>query len=168
MTHELGARRHCSRHSPPSHTPSRLPYIYSDDLTLSCDETTAVEDIEAVWAVFNGGKPPAFTADELTAGAAASALPPALARTSPFLEHPVFNSHHSELQMTRYAFGRVSDTGALTTRPPRTSHPAPPSSLYYRYIFKLANKDLSMVHCMIPLGSCTMKLNATAEMIPIT
>ena len=51
---------------------------------------------------------------------------------------------------------------------PRTSHPAPPSSLYYRYIFKLANKDLSMVHCMIPLGSCTMKLNATAEMIPIT
>ena len=54
-----------------------------------------------MWAVFNGGKPPAFTADELTAGAAASALPPALARTSPFLEHPVFNSHHSELQMTR-------------------------------------------------------------------
>ena len=111
--------------------------LLGDDLTLSCDETTAVEDIEAVWAVFNGGKPPAFTADELTAGAAATALPPALARTTPFMEHPVFNSHHSELQMTRY-------------------------------IFKLANKDLSMVHCMIPLGSCTMKLNATAEMIPIT
>merc|ERR1719387_3073511 len=37
-----------------------------------------------------------------------------------------------------------------------------------RYIFKLANKDLSLVHCMIPLGSCTMKLNATSEMIPIT
>merc|ERR1719326_372322 len=37
-----------------------------------------------------------------------------------------------------------------------------------RYIFKLANKDLSLVHCMIPLGSCTMKLNATAQMIPVT
>ena len=37
-----------------------------------------------------------------------------------------------------------------------------------RYIKKLENKDLSMVHSMIPLGSCTMKLNATAEMIPVT
>ena len=70
--------------------------------------------------------------------------------------------------MTRYAFGRVSDTGALTTRPAPHLSPRSSSSLYYRYIFKLANKDLSMVHCMIPLGSCTMKLNATAEMIPIT
>src|SRR5688572_8111811 len=37
-----------------------------------------------------------------------------------------------------------------------------------RYIKRLENKDLSMVHSMIALGSCTMKLNATAEMIPVT
>lgn len=37
-----------------------------------------------------------------------------------------------------------------------------------RYIKQLENKDLSLVHSMIPLGSCTMKLNATTEMIPIT
>ncbi len=37
-----------------------------------------------------------------------------------------------------------------------------------RYIKKLENKDLSLVHSMISLGSCTMKLNATSEMIPIT
>jgi glycine dehydrogenase len=37
-----------------------------------------------------------------------------------------------------------------------------------RYIKRLENKDLSLTHSMIALGSCTMKLNATAEMIPIT
>ncbi|MBT8250605.1 MAG: aminomethyl-transferring glycine dehydrogenase, partial [Acidimicrobiia bacterium] len=37
-----------------------------------------------------------------------------------------------------------------------------------RYINRLRAKDLSLVHSMIPLGSCTMKLNATSEMIPIT
>jgi len=58
-------------------------------------------------------------------------------RTSEFLTHPVFNSHHSETELMRY-------------------------------INHLASKDLSLVHSMIPLGSCTMKLNATAEMAPVS
>ncbi|CAD5212806.1 unnamed protein product [Bursaphelenchus okinawaensis] len=59
------------------------------------------------------------------------------ARRSSFLQHPVFNSHHSEAQLVRY-------------------------------IKRLENKDVSLVHSMIPLGSCTMKLNASAELAPIT
>ena len=37
-----------------------------------------------------------------------------------------------------------------------------------RYIKSLENRDLSLTHAMIPLGSCTMKLNAATELIPIT
>lgn len=55
---------------------------------------------------------------------------------------------------------------AFLTHPVFNSHHAEHEML--RYIKKLENKDLSMVHSMISLGSCTMKLNATAEMIPVT
>ena len=58
-------------------------------------------------------------------------------RTSSYLEHPVFNSHHSETDLLRY-------------------------------IHHLQSKDLSLVHSMIPLGSCTMKLNASTEMAPVS
>jgi glycine dehydrogenase len=68
---------------------------------------------------------------------AADGIPGALARTSAFLTHPVFNRYHSEHEMLRY-------------------------------LRRLADKDLALDRTMIPLGSCTMKLNATAEMIPIT
>ena len=107
------------------------------ELTLSCDETTSIDDIAAVWTAFGLGKAPAFSADDMMAEAAAPALPSAKVRTALFMTHPVFSSHQSEHQMLRY-------------------------------LFKLANKDLSLVHCMVPLGSCTMKLNSTAEMMPIT
>lgn len=66
-----------------------------------------------------------------------SPVPESLTRTSTYLEHPVFNKHHSETEMLRY-------------------------------IHHLQAKDLSLVHAMIPLGSCTMKLNSTSSMIPVT
>ena len=109
-----------------------------DDATIgvSLDETTTREDVEALWSVFAGDAKalPSFAACE---SAAADRIPAALLRSSDFLTHPVFNSHHSETQMLRY-------------------------------LRALADKDLALDRTMIPLGSCTMKLNATTEMIPVT
>ena len=71
------------------------------------------------------------------------------------------------------ANGRTTDwPDALVRKSGYLSHPV--FNRYHaehemlRYIKRLENKDLSMVHSMISLGSCTMKLNATTEMIPIT
>lgn len=55
---------------------------------------------------------------------------------------------------------------AILTHPTFNSYHSETDML--RYLKKLENKDYSLVHGMIPLGSCTMKLNATAEMIPVT
>lgn len=57
-------------------------------------------------------------------------------------------------------------TSDFMTHPVFSSYHAEHEML--RYIKRLENKDLSMVHSMISLGSCTMKLNATTEMIPVT
>jgi glycine dehydrogenase len=70
----------------------------------------------------------------------------------------------------------VTATGALPAHLKRTSeyltHPVFNSyhseTEILRYMYHLQSKDLSLVHSMIPLGSCTMKLNATTEMVPIS
>ena len=105
-------------------------------LAISLDETTTRDDLVALWKVFasDGQTLPEVSAFE---GGIDSLIPVALRRTSPFLTHPVFHSHHAETSMLRY-------------------------------IRSLSDKDLALDRSMIPLGSCTMKLNATSEMIPIT
>jgi len=104
-------------------------------LCVSLDETSTRADVELLWKIFGDGRPlPDFAALEQSAPAL---IPAALRRTSTFMTHPVFNTHHSETAMLRY-------------------------------IRQLSDKDLALDRGMIPLGSCTMKLNATSEMIPIT
>ena len=105
-------------------------------LCISLDETTTRTDIETLWGVFAGEGATLPSVDALDASAP-SLIPQALRRTSDFMTHPVFNTHHSEHELLRY-------------------------------MRALADKDLAMDRTMIPLGSCTMKLNATAEMIPVT
>ena len=66
----------------------------------------------------------------------------------------------------------VTDFGALSRKSEILTHPVFSSyhteSKMMRYIKRLENKDLSLVHSMISLGSCTMKLNAASEMIPVS
>jgi glycine dehydrogenase len=109
--------------------------VSDEALGIALDETTTREDVELIWHCFHDGAAP-FTVETLDA-TAIDGIPPALARTSEFLTHPVFNRYQSEHEMLRY-------------------------------LRRLADKDLALDRTMIPLGSCTMKLNATSEMIPVT
>ncbi|WP_291519660.1 aminomethyl-transferring glycine dehydrogenase [Acidovorax sp.] len=115
---------------------ANLRICFEENLCISLDETTTRSDVELLWKIFakDGQTLPTFDAFEK---GVEPLIPTELRRTSKYLTHPVFNTHHSE-------------TGML------------------RYIRQLSDKDLALDRTMIPLGSCTMKLNATSEMIPIT
>ncbi|HAS6018497.1 glycine dehydrogenase (aminomethyl-transferring) [Vibrio vulnificus] len=110
--------------------------LLDGQIGISFDETTTVADIDALFAIFDVKESVNALSTDI-AGNEFAAIPEACRRTSRFLTHPVFNTHHSETQMMRY-------------------------------LKHLENKDFSLTHGMIPLGSCTMKLNAAAEMIPVT
>ncbi|HAS8448691.1 TPA: glycine dehydrogenase (aminomethyl-transferring) [Vibrio vulnificus] len=110
--------------------------LLDGQIGISFDETTTVADIDALFAIFDVKESVNALSTDI-AGNEFAAIPEACRRTSRFLTHPVFNTHHSETQMMRY-------------------------------LKQLENKDFSLTHGMIPLGSCTMKLNAAAEMIPVT
>ncbi|GGQ60583.1 aminomethyl-transferring glycine dehydrogenase [Couchioplanes azureus] len=103
-----------------------LRFVDEDRVSVACDETTTAAVVAQVLAAF--GAAPAAPAE-------CGARP--LARTSNYLTHPVFSTHHSETAMLRY-------------------------------LRRLSDSDYALDRGMIPLGSCTMKLNATTEMEPVT
>jgi glycine dehydrogenase len=111
-------------------------YAGTNEIGIALDETVTTGDLMAILEIFAE----ASGAKERVIPLAASldlsrAWPKSLQRTSPYLTHPVFNTHHSETEMMRY-------------------------------IRSLERKDLGLDTSMIPLGSCTMKLNAATEMYP--
>jgi glycine dehydrogenase len=79
---------------------------------------------------------------------------------------------NKKIEMISVNGQEISWPSELIRKSPYLSHPVfnahHSEHEMLRYIKRLENKDLSMVHSMISLGSCTMKLNATAEMIPVT
>lgn len=110
-------------------------YIDNDTISISFNETTSLNDINQIIAIFAEvvGKETVVA----TGLDQSTHIQEKLVRTSTFLQHDVFNSHHSETALMRY-------------------------------IKKLERKDLALNHSMISLGSCTMKLNAAAEMLPLS
>src|SRR5690554_7612318 len=109
--------------------------IDNDTVGISMNETVELAELNnliACCAAFVGKE-----VSDIQEVIEESPLQETLIRKSAYLEHPVFNSYHSETEMMRY-------------------------------IKRLENKDFSLTHGMIPLGSCTMKLNAASELIPLT
>jgi glycine dehydrogenase len=105
-----------------------LRIIDANHVGISLDEATTVEMLKNLASVFGV---------ELKDQIEVSSFDSDLKRTSKYLQHPVFNTNHSETAMLRY-------------------------------IRTLSDRDLALDRTMIPLGSCTMKLNATTEMEAVT
>ena len=110
-------------------------YVDADTISISFNETTSINDINQIIGIFAEATGKEFTPVKILLPS--GRITEDLERTSTFLQHDVFNNHHSESQLMRY-------------------------------IKKLERKDLSLNHSMISLGSCTMKLNAAAEMLPLS
>ncbi|MCU1440224.1 MAG: gcvP [Rhodoglobus sp.] len=102
--------------------------VDADTVSVSVDETTTAAEVIALARALGGAA---------EGGDARESFPAQLQRHTPYLTHPVFNTHRSETSMMRY--------------------------LKY-----LADKDYALDRGMIPLGSCTMKLNAATEMEAVT
>jgi len=118
-------------------------FINDKNLSISIDEKDDLSNINDILKVFAKSSNISDSENlikEILNGdynKAEARIPKNLYRTSPFLEHEVFNCYHSETEMMRY-------------------------------IKSLENKDLSLTHSMIPLGSCTMKLNAATQLFSLS
>ncbi|MBO3463833.1 aminomethyl-transferring glycine dehydrogenase, partial [Aetokthonos hydrillicola] len=106
---------------------------------ISLDETTTEEDLIDLWRVFALGHDLSFPVEELLT---------------------------DELLTDKASGDPFARTSAYLTHPVFNSYHSETELL--RYLHKLESKDLSLTTSMIPLGSCTMKLNATSEMIPVS
>lgn len=118
-----------------------LRLLDGQHVSITVDETVDKEDIHDILSVFakSASSTSKVNLEQLASevGYEAQEAPSPFKRTSKYLTHPVYNTHHSETELLRY-------------------------------IHHLQSKDLSLTHSMIPLGSCTMKLNATTEMAPVS
>ena len=117
-----------------------LNFRYTESgIGIALDETVTLADLKSIAGVFAAAAGKSDTGALLDTETLSDepAVPASLRRTSAYLTHPVFNTHHSETEMMRY-------------------------------MRSLERKDIGLDTSMIPLGSCTMKLNAASEMYPVS
>jgi len=142
----------------------RMNFRLMDDHTLgiSLDETTAESDVAEIWQVFNGDKPAPFTVDDV-----AQASQSRIAGFGGILAASSQDSGQGcpENQQARMSALHIRTSPFLTHKVFNCYHS---ETEMLRYIKRLESRDLSLTASMIPLGSCTMKLNAAAEMFPIS
>jgi glycine dehydrogenase len=112
-------------------------YFDATHIGISLGEATTPRDVMDILGVFAAADGVDHVAATFELEEHNENLPATLRRTSEFLTHPVFSSHHSETAMMRY-------------------------------LKRLEDKDLALNTSMISLGSCTMKLNAATELIPVS
>ncbi|HTQ26627.1 MAG TPA: aminomethyl-transferring glycine dehydrogenase [Puia sp.] len=112
-------------------------YFDQQHIGISVDETTSQRDVIDILSVFAEAEGVDQVSATFDFDDQLDNIPSTLSRTSGYLTHPVFNTHHSETEMMRY-------------------------------MKSLENRDLSLNTSMISLGSCTMKLNAATELIPVS
>ena len=125
--------------------------LYADGAVgVSLDEKTTAAELEALLEIF--GKAPRPESDSASLDGLSNAAGPELAMLA---NEITLDLPEPFARATPYLTHPIFNTMKSETE-------------MLRYITKLQNRDLSLAHSMIPLGSCTMKLNATAEMIPVT
>ena len=157
---------------------------------ISLDETTSANDVAEIWQIFNGDKPVNFTVAKLAAAVINTGLQPgdktrdecsAVSTASPRARETVETVSSSATSATTGLNPGVNEKNAaggdrqsaignrqsvfLTHKVFSSSHS---ETEMLRYIKRLESRDLSLTASMIPLGSCTMKLNAAAEMFPVS
>ncbi len=113
--------------------------IDEETIGISLDETTSVKDLIVIWQIFNNDKSVSFSISDLVNCS----------------EDAIYNSRHTFYRKSSFLAHKVFNSYHSETE-------------MLRYIKRLESRDLSLTASMIPLGSCTMKLNAAAEMFPVS
>jgi glycine dehydrogenase len=139
LTIKVGPRRDTLLAGATKHGVNLRP-VDATTLGISLDERSTSEEVELLWHIFNGDQPAGFTVESVAASLGSAGASP----------YPVPHAR----------------TSSFLTHPVFNRHHSETEML--RYLRKLESRDLSLCHSMIPLGSCTMKLNASAEMFPVS
>ncbi len=140
--------------------------LFFDTITIENIDTNQIQKACASAKInvnIHSSKSFSISTDETTSIDQINSLLNAIAVTT---GKKIINITHNELTQFALSKNTLSRQSAFLTHPVFNSYHS--ESEMMRYIKKLENKDLSLVHSMISLGSCTMKLNAAAELLPLT